>query len=53
MDVHCCSDPSCSHALVAAASREAQRLSDKEREVILGVLQRNELLHRDQQCRLM
>lgn len=53
MERTCCKDPCCSHAIVAAASREAQRLSDKERECILKVLQRNELLHRDQQHRVM
>lgn len=49
----CCNDPSCSHALVAAATQEALRLSDKEREIILRVLQRNELLQKDQQHRVM
>lgn len=49
----CCNDPCCSHALVSAATQEALRLSDKEREIILKVLQRNELIQRDQQHRIM
>lgn len=53
MEQNCCNDPSCSHALVAAATKEAQRLTDKERAVILKVLQRNELLQADQQLHVM
>lgn len=49
----CCEDPACSHALVAAATKEAVYLTDKEREIILGVLGRDERLRRDQQTRVM
>lgn len=48
----CCEDPACSHAVVAAAKKEATRLSDKEREIILEVLGRDEQLRRDQQLRV-
>ncbi|XP_018565614.1 uncharacterized protein LOC108906745 [Anoplophora glabripennis] len=49
----CCEDPACSHAVVAAATKEATHLTDKEREIILDVLSRDERLRRDQQVRVM
>lgn len=49
----CCEDAACSHALVAAATKEAVHLTDKERETILGVLGRDEQLRRDQHLRVM
>lgn len=49
----CCSDPACVNAVAAAASAEASQLSVTERQIILGVLKRNEQLQRDQQFRIM
>ncbi|XP_022919402.2 uncharacterized protein [Onthophagus taurus] len=49
----CCLDPACSHAIVAAAHQEAAKLTDKERQIILGVLRRNEQIQREQQQRVL
>lgn len=49
----CCEDPACSHALLTAATKEAAMLTDKEREIILGVLARDERLQRDQYYRIL
>ncbi|CAG9857441.1 unnamed protein product [Phyllotreta striolata] len=39
--------------VVAAAMQEAARLTDEEREIILGVLGRDELIRREQQMRVL
>ncbi|CAG9836884.1 unnamed protein product [Diabrotica balteata] len=39
--------------VVAAAMLEATQLTDSEREIILGVLGRDELLRREQQMRVL
>ncbi|XP_066246209.1 uncharacterized protein [Euwallacea similis] len=44
---------SSSNEVLAAASREASGLSDKEREIILGVLTKDEQLRRHQEVRIM
>ncbi|CAH1155023.1 unnamed protein product [Phaedon cochleariae] len=49
----CCGDRACSHAVVAAAKAEATRLTDREREIILDVLGRDELLRRDQHLQVL
>ncbi|CAH2010842.1 unnamed protein product [Acanthoscelides obtectus] len=49
----CCQEEACTHSVVAAAAMEATRLSDKEREIILGVLAKDERLRRDQQIRVL
>nr|CAI5823196.1 unnamed protein product [Callosobruchus analis]CAI5844243.1 unnamed protein product [Callosobruchus analis] len=49
----CCQEAACTHSVVAAAAMEATRLSDKEREIILGVLAKDERLRRDQQIRVL
>ncbi|XP_057663084.1 uncharacterized protein LOC130898064 isoform X2 [Diorhabda carinulata] len=43
----------CPDPIVAAAMLEATQLTDREREIILGVLGRDELLRRDQQLRVL
>lgn len=49
----CCMDPACSHAVIEAASVEAVKLNDQERQIILDVLRRNEQLQREQQQQIL